>query len=244
MVQKTPTSINADLGEGCANDEALLQTVTHANVACGVHAGDAMTMLRTCRLAKQYGVAIGAHPSYPDREGFGRKSMDLPADEISAVVAQQIGALIGVARLADSVVTHIKPHGALYNDANDDMERARAIARGIAAVDRQLVVFGMAGSCVEEACKDLGLRYIREAFPDRAYTSNGRLASRSLPGAVLHDPAAIAERAVVMVRDGRVTSHDGREIAIFAQTLCIHGDEPGAAAVAKAVSSALSQLRG
>jgi UPF0271 protein len=170
--------------------------------------------------------------------------MSLPPDEISAVVAQQVGALIGVARLADGIVTHVKPHGALYNDANDDMERAQAIARGVAAVDRQLVVFGMAGSRVEEACKGLGLRYIREAFPDRAYTANGRLASRSLPGAVLHDPAEIAARAVAMVRDGRVRSHDGKEVAIVAETLCIHGDEPSAPDVAKAVASALHQMRG
>ncbi len=234
-------SFNADLGEGCANDEALLQTVTHANVACGVHAGDAMTMLTTCRLAKRYGVAIGAHPSYPDREGFGRKSMQLPPDEISAVVAQQIGALIGIARLADCAVTHVKPHGALYNDANDNPELARAIVRAIAAVDSNLVVFGMAGSRVEEACRKLSLRYMSEAFPDRAYTSGGRLAPRSLNGAVLHDPAEIAVRALAMVRDGRVLCIDGAEVTISAETLCIHGDEPGAADVAQAVRAAFEQ---
>jgi len=238
--------LNADIGEGfgawsMGADEALLEHVTSANVACGFHAGDPSVIDRTVARAARAGVAIGAHPSYYDLRGFGRREMRVPASEVEADVVYQVGALVAFARAHGAPLTHVKPHGALYNQAADDAELAQAIARGVARVDRALVMVGLAGSlAMREAAAASGLRFAAEAFVDRAYDAQGRLVPRSRPGAVTSDPAAAAAAALRLVRDRAVVSIEGREVAVLADTLCLHGDNPRALDVARAVRAALA----
>jgi len=239
--------LNADVGESfgafvTGADEALFEHVTSANVACGFHAGDPSVIDRTVKGAAAKGVAVGAHPGYFDLRGFGRREMRLPASEVEADVLYQVGALQAFARAHGVPLTHVKPHGALYNQAADDPELARAIARGVARVSSELVFVGLAGSqAMRHAAAAAGLRFAAEAFADRAYDARGRLVPRSQPGSVTRNPAAAAAAALRLARDGVALAIDGSEVAIEADTLCIHGDSPGALELARAVRDALER---
>ncbi|MDO3399922.1 5-oxoprolinase subunit PxpA [Mycolicibacterium neoaurum] len=229
--------LNADLGEGfgvwtLGDDDAMLDIVTSANVACGFHAGDPAGLLRVCRAAAERGVRIGAQVSYRDLAGFGRRFIDVEPAELTAEVVYQIGALSALAAAAGSKVSYVKPHGALYNSIADNEEQAAAVAQAVHAVDPDLPVLGLAGSAFFSIATQLGLRTVTEAFADRAYTAEGRLVSRREPGAVLHDPAEIADRVVAMVTTGIVTAIDGSAIPIHAESICVHGDSPGAVQIA------------
>jgi UPF0271 protein len=239
--------LNADLGEGfgawtMGADEGLLEHVTSANVACGFHAGDPRVIDRTVGLAARAGVAIGAHPSHFDLRGFGRREIKSSPAEVEADVLYQVGALQAFASAHGAALRHVKPHGALYNQAVDDAELAGAIARGAMRASRGLVFVGLAGSqAMRGAAEACGLRYAAEAFVDRAYDSAGRLVSRSRPGAVVSDPQAAAAAAVRLARDRVVRTIDGGELAVEADTLCLHGDNPNALGVARAVREALER---
>ena len=237
--------LNADLGEGfgvwtLGDDDAMLDVVTSANVACGFHAGDPAALARTCRTAVARGVRIGAQVGYRDLAGFGRRFIDVTPEDLEADVVYQIGALQALARAAGGDVSYVKPHGALYNTIVEHEEQARAVAAAVASVNPGLPVLGLAGSAFFTAAVDNGLRTVSEAFADRAYTPSGTLVSRHEPGAVLHDPAAIAERVVAMVAGGRIAAVDGSPLAITAESICVHGDSPGAVAIAVAVRDALT----
>jgi len=239
--------LNADVGESfgafqTGADEALLAHVSSVNVACGFHAGDPSVIDRTVAAAVRAGVAVGAHPGYFDLRGFGRREMRLPAREVEADVVYQVGALQAFARAHGAPLSHVKPHGALYNQAADDLELAAAIARGIARVARELVFVGLAGSsAMRQAAAAAGLRFASEAFVDRAYDARGRLVPRSEPGAVVSDPEPAARAALRLARDRLVVASDGRELAVEADTLCLHGDNPRAPEVARAVREALER---
>ncbi len=232
--------LNADLGEGfgvwrLGDDDAMLAIVTSANVACGFHAGDPAGLLRVCQAAAQRGVTIGAQVSYRDLAGFGRRFIDVTAEDLLADVVYQIGALQALAAGAGSRVSYVKPHGALYNTIVTDRNQAAAVADAVQLVDATLPVLGLAGSVFFEEAKQRGLRAVPEAFADRAYRPDGRLVSRREPGAVLHDPAAIAERVVAMATAGRVTAIDGSQVNLSVESVCIHGDSPGAIEIASTV---------
>ncbi|MFD0372351.1 LamB/YcsF family protein [Streptomyces sp. NPDC059071] len=236
--------LNADLGEGfgrwtLTDDERLLSVVTSANVACGFHAGDAATMRRVCALAAERGVRIGAQVSYRDLAGFGRRAMDVPADELAAEVAYQIGALEVFARAAGSAVAYVKPHGALYNRVVHDEEQAAAVVAGVLLASPGLPVLGLPGSRLHAAAEKAGLPVVGEAFGDRAYRADGTLLPRGQEGAVLHEPAEVVERSVSMARFGVVTAHCGRSVPVRARSLCLHGDTPGAVDLARRVRSGL-----
>ncbi len=237
--------LNADLGEGfgawrLGDDEALLEVVTSANVACGFHAGDPATMARVCTAAAARGVAIGAQVGYRDLAGFGRRRIDIAADDLYADVLYQLGALDAFARAAGTSVRYVKPHGALYNTAADDEHQAAAIARAVVAYDATLPLLGLPASELDRAAQAAGLPFVAEAFADRAYTAAGRLVSRTEPGAVHQDPATVVGQAVALARDRRVRAIDGSEVAVEAASLCLHGDTPGAVDLARAVRTALS----
>jgi UPF0271 protein len=236
--------LNADLGEGfgvwkLGDDEAMLNAVTSANVACGFHAGDPALLLRTCRAAAARGVRIGAQVSYRDLAGFGRRFIDVTPEDLTADVIYQIGALQALAHAAGSTVSYVKPHGALYNTIVGNHGQARAIADAVHAVDPSLPVLGLSGSVFFAAAQELGLRTVPEAFADRAYRSDGQLVSRKLPNAVLHDVAEIADRVASMVNAGRVAAADGSMIPITVESVCVHGDSPGAVQIANAVRDRL-----
>jgi UPF0271 protein len=237
--------LNCDLGESfgawqMGNDAAMIDLATSVNVACGFHAGDADTMRKTVQLAKTRGVSIGAHPGYRDLHGFGRRPVaGLSAAEIENLVAYQIGALQAVATLAGHKVTHVKAHGALSNVACEDDMTARAIASAIKAVDRNLKFVVLANTRLVTAGEAAGLPLVHEVFADRAYEDDATLVSRRKPGAVLHDTAQIAERVVRMVQDRAVVSVSGKTIKVQLDTVCIHGDTPGAVEIARAVREAL-----
>lgn len=239
--------LNCDLGEGfgawqMGNDADMIGIATSVNIACGFHAGDPDIMHATVERAKAKGVAIGAHPGYRDLHGFGRRPIPgLTAREIENLVAYQIGALQAVASLAGHKVTHVKAHGALSNVACEDDMTARAIAAAIKAVDPGLIFVVLANSKLVDAGDAKGLAMAHEVFADRAYEDNGNLVSRKKPGAVLHDPAMIAERVLRMAQDGAVVSVSGKVIKMRTDTVCIHGDTPGAVAIAKDVRSKLEQ---
>lgn len=243
----TTVDLNSDLGEGygmwpMGDDAAMLDIVTSANVACGFHAGDSDIMLKTAQLAKAKGVSIGAHPSYRDLHGFGRRPVPgLTASEIETMVAYQIGALQAVASMAGMRVTHVKAHGALSNVACADPMTARAIATAIKAVDRDLIWVVLPQSEIERAGEAANLRLAREVFADRAYEDDASLMSRSKPGSVLHDSKEIAERVLRMVRDQAVVSASGKVLKMPIDTICVHGDTPGAVSIARAVRSTLEQ---
>ncbi len=238
--------LNADLGEGfgiwtLGDDDAMLEIVTSANVACGFHAGDPATLARVCRTAAERDVRIGAQVGYRDLAGFGRRKLDIPAEELTADVMYQIGALQALARAAGSSVSYVKPHGALYNTIVTDEDQARAVAEAIHKLNPELPVLGLAGSVFFDAATDLGLRTVPEAFADRAYRPDGTLVSRREPGAVLHDPEQIAERVLGMVLDGRVLAEDGSTVPIAAESVCVHGDSPDAVRIAAAVYALLRE---
>ena len=241
----TRIDLNADLGESfgawsLGADEAVLAHVTSANVACGFHAGDPSVMDRTVALAVRERVAIGAHPGYYDLRGFGRREIAADPAEVEADVLYQAGALEAFVRSHGARLRHVKPHGALYNQAARDEALARAVARGVARLGRGLSLVGLAGSAALRASAAAeGLRFAAEAFVDRAYDHQGQLVPRSHPGALVSDPAAAAERAVRLARDGVVVSIEGRALEVAAETLCLHGDGPQALAIARAVREAL-----
>ncbi|HLB49137.1 MAG TPA: 5-oxoprolinase subunit PxpA [Anaerolineales bacterium] len=232
--------LNCDMGESfgrytLGHDEAIMPLITSANIACGFHAGDPLVMARTVALAARFGVGVGAHPGCPDLQGFGRRSMDLSSDEVESIVLYQVGALAGFARAAGAELAHVKPHGALYNQAATDRVSAQAIARGVARFSKNLTLVGLAGSVLIEAGVEAGLHVANEGFPDRAYNPDGTLMSRRMPGAVLESPEEAAAHAVRLVRDG-IAFRDSR---VRVDTLCIHGDNANAPLIAEAVRAAL-----
>jgi UPF0271 protein len=234
--------LNCDLGESfgrytLGNDAAIMPYITSANIACGFHAGDPGVMGATVRLAKQHGVAIGAHPGWPDLQGFGRRAMQLPPAEVEALVLYQIGALAAFAKAEGLALQHVKPHGALYNQAAAEIELAQAIAQGVKRFSPDLVLVGLAGSRLVEAGRALGLRVADEAFPDRAYNPDGTLKPRSEPGAVLDAPQQVAENALRLAREGvRIAG-----LNLPVETLCLHGDHPGAVENARLVRDRLEK---
>ncbi len=236
--------LNCDVGESfgaytIGDDHGVLAHVTSANIACGAHAGDPGTMRTTVRLARDRGVAIGAHPGFSDLAGFGRREVGATTQEIEDLVAFQIGALVGIARTEGARVTHTKPHGALYNLAARDRAVADAIVRAVAGVDAGLTLFGLSGSVLLDAGREVGLRVAAEVFADRAYTADGSLMSRRETGAVLDDPQIVVERAVRMATEGTVVAADGPAVDLVADTICVHGDTPGAATLAQKLRAAL-----
>ena len=238
--------LNSDLGEGfgiwqLGDDEALLDVVTSANVACGFHAGDPNILRRVCDAAVSRGVSIGAQVSYHDLAGFGRRSMDVDAASLTNDLIYQIGALDGFARIAGSSVRYVKPHGALYNRTVYDDDQAAAVVAALVAYDSTLPLLGLPGSALLRRADEAGLLTVTEAFADRGYTAEATLVSRSQPGALLDDPSAVAERMVQMVLTGRLRSVDGQELAVSARSICVHGDSPGAVAMAVEVRKSLAE---
>jgi UPF0271 protein len=238
--------LNCDLGESfgpwtMGQDGEVLASITSANIACGFHAGDPAVMRRTVRLAREAGVAVGAHPGFPDLAGFGRRELHVTPVEARDLVLYQVGALAAMAAAEGATLEHVKPHGALYNMAARDRRLADAIAEAVRAFDSSLVLFGLAGSALLAAGEAAGLRVASEVFADRAYEPDGSLASRTRPGAVLHDRPAVVARAVSMARDGHVAAADGSRVALRADTICVHGDTPGAADLARALRRGLEE---
>lgn len=236
--------LNADLAEGfgvweLGDDDGMLDVVTSANLACGFHAGNPVGLARTCRAAVARGVRIGAQVGYFDLAGFGRRRIDVAPEELTADVIYQIGALQALARTAGTTLGYVKPHGALYNTIVTDRDQACAVAEAVRAADPALPVLGLANSVFFTEARRLGLRTVAEAFADRAYQPDGQLVSRSDPAAVLHDPAQIAERVLSMITTGTVTAVDGSLITIEVESVCVHGDSPGAVAIAGAVRDRL-----
>lgn len=236
--------LNCDMGESfgayrIGADEAVLPYITSANIACGFHAGDPSVMRRTVAAALDHGVAIGAHPGLPDLVGFGRRAMDITPDEAYDLVVYQVGALFGFVAAAGARLQHVKPHGALYNMAARDEALADAIARAVRDVDVGLILFGLSASRLVDAGERAGLRTAAEAFADRAYLPDGSLVPRRRPDALITDPAEAVARVVRMVREGRVRSVDGGDVAIRAETICIHGDGPHAAEFARRLREGL-----
>jgi len=235
--------INCDMGESFGTytlgmDEAIIASISSANIACGFHAGDPQVMSRTVKLAVEHGVAIGAHPGFPDLLGFGRRNMDCSGEEIEAYLIYQIGALQAFCTAHGTRLCHVKPHGALYNMAVGNESLVRSIARAIARVDTNLPMVALAGGNAHRMAAiagEEGIKTLFEAFPDRAYTAEGTLVSRRLPGAVIHDPEEAASRAVRMAVDGVVIAVDGSRVPLKVHTLCLHGDNPQGVALAAAI---------
>jgi 5-oxoprolinase (ATP-hydrolysing) subunit A len=238
--------LNGDVGEsvsrGAGNsDVTLIPHLTSANVACGFHAGNAATMRDTVALAREHGVAVGAHPSFPDPEGFGRRELQFSPADVEEFVSYQVGVLAGIAASQGVRLQHIKPHGALFNMAVRDAALADAIARAAARIDRTLILFGLPGSQLVQAGRRAGLRTASEGFADRAYLADGTLVPRQQPGAVITDPDAVIPRVIRMARDGLVEAIDGTSIALVVDTICVHGDTLGAAELAGRIHVALAQ---
>jgi UPF0271 protein len=236
--------LNCDMGEipeaiVDGTQDALMQSITSANVACGGHAGDAETMRMTIEQALRRGVAVGAHPGYPDRENFGRLELDMGTAEVAQFVFEQVSALARVAKICGASVVHVKPHGALYNQAVKNRDLAAAIATGVARWNRGVVLVGLAGSLMLEVFRESGFAVAAEAFADRQYEPDGTLRSRKYEDALLRDPEKAARQALGMVERGVVTASDGSEVAVAAQTICIHGDTPGATEIAAEVARVL-----
>jgi UPF0271 protein len=237
--------LNSDLGEGfgqwtLGDDDALLGVVTSANVACGFHASDAAIMRRVCAKAVESGVAIGAQVGYRDLPGFGRRFIDIEPEALTADVVYQVGALQAFARIAGDRVRYVKPHGALYNAIVHHEEQAAAVVAAVVALDPTLPVLGLPGSAWLRLAAEAGLTVVHEAFADRAYTPEGTLVSRRLPGAVLHDPAEIAARCVAMAAGEPVRDVEGGELVLTPGSICVHGDTPGAVEIARQVRTALT----
>jgi 5-oxoprolinase (ATP-hydrolysing) subunit A len=244
----TPSSIdiNCDMGESfgrytLGHDEALLPLITSANIACGLHAGDPRVMEQTVRLARDAHVAIGAHPGLPDLQGFGRRRLDLAPEEAEAFILYQIGALAAFTRALGTELTHVKPHGALYNQAAQDRELGRAIARGVARFSRRLILVGLAGSALVEAGVEAGLAVANEGFPERGYTPAGTLLPRRLPGALIETPEQAAEQAWRLAQEGVSLTTALGTLRVPIDTLCVHGDNPNAVQILHAIRARLSQ---
>ncbi len=233
--------LNADLGEGCAHDLELLDSVSSINVACAWHAGSADEMLSLVRAAQLRGIAIGAHPAFPDRANFGRQEMNLPLDSVRSGLLYQIGALEAMVRAEGGTLAHVKAHGALYNQAAREPELARCIARAIHDFNPRLKVVGLAGSVFIQIVRAQGLTALEEGFADRGYTSDGRLIARGTAGALIEDEAAMLAQGLSMVKTGTVIAQDGAQYHLHVDTVCLHGDGPHALAFAKAIRSRLRQ---
>ena len=238
--------LNSDLGESfgawsMGNDAAMLDIVSSANVACGFHAGDPAGILQTLRAAAERGVAVGAHVSYPDLQGFGRRNMDVASADLMADVIYQVSALSGMAATVGTTVRYVKPHGALYNTIASDERQARDVIAAIRAVNPELALVALAGSPLVGWAREAGLRVIAEAFADRAYTAQGTLVSRREKGSVLHDATDVAQRMLRLVREGTVLAIDGSVARVEAQSICVHGDSDGALEMARAVRAALER---
>jgi len=236
--------LNADLGEGfgrsrLSEDEALLDLISSANIACGFHAGDAITMRDTVRAAKERGVSIGAHPSYPDIPGFGRRELGLPAAEIKRHVEFQVRSLADVCAAEGARLAYVKPHGALYNRAAWDEKAAAAVVQAIAKVNPSFSVLGLPSSEMSRAAERAGMQFVSEAFVDRAYRKDGTLVPRSQPHAVIHDVETAVERALTLVRMHSISADDGSVVRIYAQSLCVHGDNPDSAAMLRSLRARL-----
>jgi UPF0271 protein len=237
--------LNADVGEGAAGgalgqDAALMQSITSANVACGFHAGDPGIMRATIELARAHGVAVGAHPGFPDLEGFGRRELQVAPRDVEDFVVYQVGALAAIAAAQGVRLQHVKPHGALFNMAARDAALADAVARATAMIDISMMLFGLPGSELNAAGRRAGLKTACEAFADRAYQPDGALVSRQQPGAVIHDADVVVQRAVRMVREQAVEAIDGSTVPLIVDTICVHGDTPGAADLAARIRAALT----
>lgn len=221
--------LNCDLGESfgaykIGNDEAIMPYISSANIACGFHAGDPLTIEKTIQLALKYDVGIGAHPGYPDMEGFGRREMRLSHEELRASILYQVGAVKSMAEASGGRLQHVKPHGALYNLAAIDIEIAKIIAKTIKEIDESIVLVGLSGSELIRAAKEIGITSASEVFADRAYNNNGTLVSRNLEGATIHDTKLVTHRTIKMIKQGIVETITGKIIPIQADTICIHGD--------------------
>lgn len=243
---KLRVDLNCDVGESFGryefgDDEAVMSAVTSASVACGFHAGDPAVMRRTVRLATRRGVAVGAHPGFPDLVGFGRRELQASPAEVEDLVLYQVGALSGIVAAEGGRLQHVKPHGALYNMAARDQVLADAIARAVAAVSPQLILVGLSGSCLLSAGRAVGLDVASEVFADRTYEESGRLRDRSRPDAILDDPALVTQRVLGMVRDGVVPAVGGGLVHVQADTVCVHGDTAGAARLAAALRTGLER---
>jgi UPF0271 protein len=238
--------LNSDLGESfgrwvLGDDDAMLDLVTSANVACGFHAGDPSTLRRTCAKAADTGVVVGAQVSYRDLAGFGRRFIDVEPGQLADDIIYQIGALDGMCRVNGTAVRYVKPHGALYNTAVHHEAQAEAIVAAVRAYDPSLPVLGLPGSALLRAAEAAGLRTVREFFVDRGYTPEATLVPRSQPGALLHDPEEVTARLLRMIDDGVVTAVDGTDVRVSAESACVHGDSPGAVAMATAVRAGLDR---
>ena len=238
--------LNSDLGESFGRwtlgaDAELMASISSCNIACGYHAGDPEVMRRTVRLARDNGVAIGAHPGLPDLVGFGRRTMSVTASEVEDFVLYQIGALAAIAKAEGVRLQHVKPHGALYNMAVKDRGLADGIARAVASFDPTLFLFGLPGTELLRAGESAGLPLVAEGFADRSYEADGSLTPRSQPDAVIHDPAEVVTRAIRMVREGVVISRDGEEVPMRVGTICTHGDTPGSAALVRRIRDGLER---
>jgi UPF0271 protein len=236
--------LNSDLGESfgrwtLGEEAELMKSISSANVACGYHAGDPVVMRNTVRMARENGVAVGAHPGLPDLAGFGRRNMAVTANEVENMVVYQIGALAAIAAAERVRLQHVKVHGALYNMAVKDRPLADAIAAAVSVVDRGLALFALPGTELARAAEDAGLRVVREGFADRAYEADGSLTPRSRAGAVIHSPEEVIGRAVRMARDGLVRAINGNDIPMRIDTLCTHGDTPGSHALTRQLRAGL-----
>jgi len=242
----TTIDINCDMGESfgaykIGEDEKIISYITSANIACGFHAGDPLVMAKTVQLARDHGVGVGAHPGFPDLLGYGRRMMETCPGEIKQYVLYQVGALAAFCRAHRVALQHIKPHGALYNLAARNERTASEIIQAVQAYDPELILVVLSGSRLAEMAESAGLQVAREVFPDRAYLDDGGLAPRSLPGAVIHDEGQVRQRVVRLLATGTMTSIDGREVPLRADTLCIHGDTPGAWKLAATLRAALEE---
>jgi len=239
---KNKVDFNSDIGESfgqykLGRDEEIIQSISSANIACGFHAGDPNWMKKTVRIAEQHKVGIGAHPSYPDLRGFGRRDITIDPEEVQNDVIYQIGAL--TAFTSNNKLQHVKPHGAMYNKAVNDEKLAEAICNAILEVDSELILLALSGSKWIHIAKEMGLRVAQEVFADRAINSDGTLVSRSIDGSVIHDANIIAQRTLKMVQEGYITSITGDEVPIEADSICMHGDTPGSVQIAKKVKTVL-----
>ncbi|WP_170466907.1 LamB/YcsF family protein [Ruegeria arenilitoris] len=236
--------LNADMGESfgpwkMGDDENLLKIITSANIACGFHAGDPDVMGKTMKLAAENGVGIGAHPGFPDLQGFGRRNMKVPHDSLRNIVRYQLGAAIGMAKAVGTEVRHLKLHGALANMCSVDLDMARACYQGALDVDPDIIIMVLAVTKQEEAARELGCKWVGEIFADRAYNDDGTLVDRSLPGAVIHDPDVAGPRILNMVREGAIITESGQRLETSIDTICLHGDGPTAVQIARSVRKTL-----
>ncbi len=236
--------INCDMGESfgnhrVGNDQAIFPYVTSSNIACGFHGGDAVHMEHSIRTAVKYGVQVGAHPGYPDLAGFGRRKMDLPPQELKAIIKYQLAAIMGMARSLGTSVKYLKPHGALYNAAVENQQIAMIVIESVQEISRTMPIMGLAGSLFQDICGSQGVTFVAEAFADRSYEANGKLRSRSEAGALITDPNQAVAQVLDIVLKGQVKSHDDIMIPQQVQSICIHGDNPAAVSILRAIDQSL-----